>query len=133
MHAEVSFWEEYHDYTLEDAVSSLGGILNIVTFAYFWVAYYIAVNLGHHSYEMGILPEMSFVFSNLEKILLIKECLEKNSIIPQSSRWFGRAIASDSEKCTLPLATLSEDSHKVPSLLQDRVFTVNTERQRVAL
>jgi hypothetical protein len=92
MHPWVSYWKEYLDYTPEDALSSLGGILNIISFVYFWVAYYIAVNMGHHSYEMGILPEMSFIFSNLEKILLIKECLEKNNIIPKESRWFGRPI-----------------------------------------
>jgi len=91
MHPEVSYWQEYIDYTPEDALSSLGGLLTLLSVAYFWVAYYIAIYLGRHSWEMGILPEMSFVFSNLEKILLIKECLDKNKIIPQASIWFGRA------------------------------------------
>jgi len=92
MHPEVSYWQEYRNYTPEDALSSLGGLLTLISIVYFWVAYYIAVYLGRHSYEMGILPEMSFVFSNLEKILLIKECLEENNLIPPTSRWFGRGI-----------------------------------------
>jgi len=94
MHPEVSYWQEYRDYTPEDAMSSLGGLLTIVSVVYFWVAYYIAVYLGRHSWEMGILPEMSFVFSNLENIALIKESLEENNLIPKSSRWFGRGINS---------------------------------------
>jgi len=97
MHPEVSYWQEYIDYTPEDALSSLGGLLTLLSVAYFWVAYYIAVHLGRRSWEMGILPEMSFVFSNLEKILLIKECLDKNKIIPQHSTWFGRAATLDRE------------------------------------
>jgi len=101
MNPQVEYWQEYVDYTLEEAAAALGGIINILTFAYFWVAYYIALWLAKHSWEMGILPQMSFIFSNLETITLIKECLDKNNIIPRSSRWFGRAIASDSSASNL--------------------------------
>jgi hypothetical protein len=56
---------------------------------------------------MGILPEMSFVFSNLEKILLMKESLDAINIIPRESRWFGRGIGSDVE-CETELTSVAE-------------------------
>jgi len=101
MNPQVEYWQEYDDYTLEEAAAALGGIINILAIAYFWVGYYIAVWLAKHSWEMGILPQMSFIFCNLEKILLIKECLDSNNVIPRDSRWFGRAIASESSASTL--------------------------------
>jgi len=95
MNPQVEYWQEYVGYTLQEAAGAIGGIINILTFVYFWVGYYIAVLLARHSWEMGILPQMSFIFTNLENIYFLKECLNSNNIIPRTSRWFGRAIASE--------------------------------------
>jgi len=68
----IEYWEEYVAYNYYDWISGLGGMLSISSIIFFWGAYYLVVLFGEENI-MGILPGISFVFSNLEKIHVIKE------------------------------------------------------------
>ena len=68
----VEHWVEYIDYDYYDWLSGMGGVLSISAIVFFWGAYYMAVIFGDKN-EMGILPEMSFVFSNFENVQLLKD------------------------------------------------------------
>jgi len=112
MHPVVSYWQEYEEFSAQDVLSSLGGVFSVVSLVYFWVAYYIAYTLGHHSYHMGILPFMSFTFSNLEYILFIKERLEHTHIV-RKGRWFSHPMRTAREK---ELSSRDKERHYSPSL-----------------
>jgi len=86
MHPKVEYWEEYVDYTLEDAIAALGGILTILSTFFFWLAFVIATSLRTNPWQMGILPQLSFVFANLEKFLLLENRLVEMKLIPRPSR-----------------------------------------------
>jgi len=68
----IDYWEEYVAYGYYDWLSGMGGMLSISSIIFFWVAYYLAVIFGEKN-TMGILPGISFVFSNLETIQVVKE------------------------------------------------------------
>jgi len=70
----VEYWEEYVAYDLIDWFFGMGGLLSISSVVFFWVAYYLSMFFGEKS-TMGILPEFSFAFYNLEHILLLSEKL----------------------------------------------------------
>jgi len=67
----IEHWEEYVSYSYYDWISGMGGMLSIASITFLWGAYYIAVVFGDKN-TMGILPGISFVFSNLETIQDIK-------------------------------------------------------------
>jgi len=68
----VEHWAEYVEYGYFDWLSNMGGIISISSILFLWGAYYIAVLFGETSH-MGILPQISFIFSNYEKISLVTE------------------------------------------------------------
>jgi len=68
----IDYWEEYVAYGYYDWLSGMGGMLSISSIIFFWVAYYLAVIFGEKN-TMGILPEISFIFSNFETIQVVKE------------------------------------------------------------
>merc|ERR1719382_2092415 len=61
----IDHWKEYVDYDYLDWLSAMGGVINLASMFFFWGAYYIAHIFGD-DFTMGILPEFSFVFHNLE-------------------------------------------------------------------
>jgi len=68
----IEYWEEYVAYSYYDWISGLGGMLSLASIIFFWGAYYLVVIFGEEN-RMGILPGISFIFSNLEKIHVIKD------------------------------------------------------------
>jgi len=68
----VEHWAEYVEYGYFDWLSNMGGIISISSILFLWGAYYIAVLSGETSH-MGILPQISFIFANFEKISLVTE------------------------------------------------------------
>jgi len=69
---KVEYWEEYVEYSYYDWLAAMGGLLSIFSFIFFQVGYVIAVVVGE-GYTMGILPELSFTFSNLEMVYLVRD------------------------------------------------------------
>jgi len=68
----IDDWQEYVDYDYLDWFSSMGGMINLASMVFFWGAYYIARVFGD-DLTMGILPEFSFVFYNLEAIRMLRD------------------------------------------------------------
>jgi len=71
---KIEHWEEFVEYGVWDWIAAMGGVLSITSMVYFWVGYRIAKYSG--STSLGILPAMSFVFTNLEDIRYIKRQLQ---------------------------------------------------------
>jgi len=67
----VEHWEEYLEYDIWDWVAAMGGMLSILSLIFFSVAYGIATRFDRFS--LGILPYMSMIFGNYEKINLINQ------------------------------------------------------------
>jgi len=67
----IDHWKEYVEYDILDWLSAMGGMINLASLLFFWGAYYLALLFGE-SFTMGILPEFSFVFHNLENIRLLR-------------------------------------------------------------
>jgi len=68
----VEHWAEYVEYDYFDWCSAMGGIISISSVLFFWGAYYIAIICGEKN-VMGILPLISFIFDNFERIHLATE------------------------------------------------------------
>jgi len=73
---KIEHWEEYIEYDRWDWVAAMGGMLSLLSVVFFFVARYIAVRFSKSS--MGILPHMSLVFDNYERIHMTM--LESESI-----------------------------------------------------
>jgi len=76
----VETWEEYVDFSYIDWIFAMGGMLSLLTFWFFFVAYNIARILGDND-SLGILPGLSIVFRNLEMLSIIKKELEEKEIL----------------------------------------------------
>jgi len=63
----IGYWEEYVDYGYYNWISSLGGMLSICSVTFFFGAYRLSKIFGEEN-TLGILPGISMVYSNLEKI-----------------------------------------------------------------
>jgi len=68
----IDYWQEYVDYDYFDWVSAMGGMINLASMFFFWGAYYLA-HMFEESFTMGILPEFSFIFYNLETISILRQ------------------------------------------------------------
>lgn len=68
----IEYWKEYVEYDYYEWLSGMGGTFSISSIFFFWGAYQIAVNFGD-GFTMGILPEISFVYKNLESVHLLKK------------------------------------------------------------
>jgi len=75
----IGHWEEYIEYGVWDWIAAMGGLLSLTAIVYYWVAHKIAKLAGGMS--MGILPGMSFVFSNMEEILYLKRQLRNDVML----------------------------------------------------
>jgi len=64
---KVEHWEEYVEYGYFDWLSAMGGIMSIARVTFLWGAYHLAVLFGEKNH-MGILPQISFIFDNRERI-----------------------------------------------------------------
>jgi len=77
----IEIWEEYvGGFTYYDWIFGLGGMLNLSTVIFFFVAYHTATLIGDTD-TLGILPGMSKVFRNLEMLSLIKKQLVQKKIL----------------------------------------------------
>jgi len=63
----VDHWMEYVAFGYWDWITGMGGIFSLVSTLFFWLAYYLGRLCGSEG-SVGILPEMSFTFANLEMI-----------------------------------------------------------------
>jgi len=72
---KVEHWQEYVEYGYWDWLAAIGGLLSFCSFVFLQVGYLITLTEGD-DYTMGILPELSFTFSNLEMVQLFKEFYE---------------------------------------------------------
>lgn len=68
----IEHWGEYVDFGYLDWFSSVGGMISVSSIFFIWGAYFLAVMFGDKN-RMGILPEISFVFSNFETVHLLKQ------------------------------------------------------------
>jgi len=78
---QVEYWEEYVDYGYQDWLMAMGGMLSIVSTIFFWMAYYVAIFLDDGVSRVGILGEMSFLYSNFANIGLIKQTIKQKLIL----------------------------------------------------
>jgi len=76
----VETWEEYVEFSYIDWIFAMGGMLSLVTFWFFFVAYHIA-RLLSDDHSLGILPGLSKVFRNLEMLAMMKKELEEREIL----------------------------------------------------
>lgn len=76
----VETWEEYVEFSYIDWIFAMGGMLSLLTFWYFFIAYHIARVLSNDG-SLGILPGLSKVFRNLEMLSIIKKELEEREIL----------------------------------------------------
>jgi len=76
----VETWAEYVDFSYTDWIISMGGMLSLVTFFFYFFAYHTAEMLSGNA-SLGILPVMSKVFRNLELLSRIKEELQDMGIL----------------------------------------------------
>jgi len=67
----VEYWTEYVVFGYADWIFGMGGLYNFFAIGFFYTAYYVAACFNDN-WSMGILPEFSFIFSNLEMILWLK-------------------------------------------------------------
>jgi len=65
----VEHWAEYVEYGYFDCFSGMCGIISMSSIPFLWGAYYLAVFFGDKKH-MGILPQISFIFDNFERIHL---------------------------------------------------------------
>jgi len=75
----IEYWEEYVAYGYYDWISSFGGMLSICSLMFFVGANFLVKIFGEKNI-MGILPGISFVYSNVEKIHILKERVMFTSI-----------------------------------------------------
>jgi len=68
----VEYWQEYVEYGYYDWLAAMGGLFSLCSFVFFQVGYIIAVIVGN-GHTMGILPELSFNFSNLEMVYFLRD------------------------------------------------------------
>jgi len=75
---KVEHWLEYVEYGYSKWLAGIGGLLSVCSFVFLQVGYLIT--LTHEDYTMGILPELSFTFSNLEMVYFFKSIHEENHL-----------------------------------------------------
>jgi len=73
----VDHWEEYVEYGYWDWLTAMGGLFSIICVVYFSVSYHVGLKLGHDTFELGILSEMSLIHRNIEHIHVIKKFLNQ--------------------------------------------------------
>jgi len=77
---EVEHWFEYIAYGYGDWLAGMGGLMSLMTAAFFWVSYYTATYFGN-GISMGILPSLSFIFSSYEDVHWIKDVLRQSGVV----------------------------------------------------
>jgi hypothetical protein len=119
---KVEHWQEYVEYGYLEWLTALGGILNLCSFGFFQVAYLIALTAGKGS-TMGILPELSFTYSNLEMVNLFKEFYDENQFSFDQIYWGDRG---DTSKVNLQDVSISLGTTES---LTDSLFDENRSEQ----
>lgn len=93
----VEYWREYVGFSYYDWFAAMGGLLSICTVGFFFVAHHIAkkLSVGH---SIGILPELSVGFRNLEMLSWLRTQLEmRNILVPKVSSTQERLFRSASK------------------------------------
>jgi len=72
----VEYWQEYVEYSYYDWLAAMGGLFSLCSIVFFQVGYIIAVIAGD-GHTMGILPELSFKYSNLEMVYFLRDLFKQ--------------------------------------------------------
>jgi len=95
---QVEYWEEYVDYGYSDWLMAMGGMLSIVSTIFFWMAYYVGKFLDDGVSRVGILGEMSFLYSNFGNIRWIKQTINQKLILLPARKEIAVEFADRKEK-----------------------------------
>jgi len=74
---EVEHWFEYVAFGYTDWMTGMGGLSSLLCATFLWVSYYIAMYFGD-GFSMGILPGLTFTFSNYEDVHWIKRKMHQS-------------------------------------------------------